>query len=132
MIKAIEQIDIAGRGVMDVFNEYLPVTYIANIIDLPNLNADGNHRCYFDFDVPAEIAKNPFFWVEEPNREIYMTRTGLWSPYYYTYFTQLSDTRWRLNVQASGYRSATMNWTPLYANPIIKSGARLVIGGYRG
>lgn len=120
------QIDINGNGVMDVFNPYLPVSYVRSKIQMPT-KYSSNHEASFDFDVPADLV-NPYFWVEDSN--------GKPQGYFY-YFTQLGTYTWRVTLWGRFYYAYFSNGTladtrPYWEEPLMRNDAYIIVGGYRG
>lgn len=117
------QIDIDGKGVMDVFNPYLPVSYIQSVFKLPTKYSE-NYEASHDFDIDPSI-KNPFFYVSShlmmPDRFNY-------------YFTPLGGTRWRVTLWGVGGRGDGGNWPwkPRWEEPLMNPDIKVVVGGYRG
>lgn len=128
--KAGMQIDIGGSGVMDVFNPYLPVSYIHSEFRLPRKNSQ-NYEASHDFDIDPSII-NPFFYVTGPEVNMYFNY----------YFTKLSDTRWRVTLWGIGWMNAYYDnsgniqgyfpWKPYWEEPLMHNGIAVVVGGYRG
>jgi len=121
------QIDINGSGVMDVFNPYLPVSYVYTKVPLPAKNAGANYESKHEFDVPSDLL-NPYFWVED----IYGKTDG-----YFYYFTPLGGVRWEVTlwgrfayrIDANGNAFSSY---PMWTEPLMRADAFVVIGGYRG
>ena len=125
--KAGMQIDIDGKGVMDVFNPYLPVTYVRSRVALPQQNSNSNYEASFDFSVPSDLV-NPYFWVESGKT----SNAG-----YFYYFTPLGGLNWRVTLwgrvryylDSNGrVYSTDAAWT----EPLMKNDMFVVIGGFRG
>lgn len=121
--KAGMQIDIDGSGVMDVFNPYLPVSYIHSRFSLPTKNSQ-NYQASHDFDIDPNII-NPFFYVSS----YLMT-----SDRFYYYFTHLGGVRWRVTLWGVGGRSGggSQPWSPRWEEPLMNPNVIVVVGGYRG
>lgn len=120
------QIDINGNGVMDVFNPFIPVTYIQGRINLPDKNSQ-NYEQSFDFSISPEI-KNPYFWLYDP--------AGHSTVYYYN-FTHLGGSNWRITlwglfIYYTDSNGRVFSSKPNWSEPIMKSNMSIIVGGYRG
>lgn len=120
------QIDIDGKGVMDVFNPYIPVTYVQYKFNLPDANS-WNYGQFLDFDIPADI-QNPYFWMYDPDD---------WEKGYFYNFLHLGGTTWRVTLWGRFVYTMDSNGNvigrrPMWTEPIMKSTMQVVVGGYRG
>lgn len=121
--KAGMQIDINGNGVMDVFNPYLPVSYIHNVFSLPTKNSQ-NYEASHDFEIDPSI-KNPF---------LYVASHLMVNDRFYYYFTHLGGTWWRVTLWGVGSRGdgGSQPWKPRWQEPLMNPNVKVVVGGYRG
>lgn len=113
-------ISVSGQFI-DVFQGVLPVSFIQQELSLPAINSNSNNEAHFDFTVDASITV-PLFYV------CYDTGSSSSTNYY---FTKLTGSTWRLTFTGVTYIQNGLrikNW----AEPMVKTGMKLIIGGYRG
>lgn len=113
------EIGVGDGSQMSVFQGTLPVSYIHEEIVLPDINSGSSRVAVYDFDIPPEI-KTPMFYV-----------VHIPTVYFQYDFQHLGGTRWRANFTGTYYIGATGIVYP-WSDPLVKSGAKIIVGGNRG